>query len=61
MKPSNRMPTLLSVNAVAEYLGVCSKTVRRIIASGKLPTTRAGDQIRITESDLVAYLAHGKT
>ena len=55
------LPRLLSVREVAAYLGVCTKTVRRLIAAGALPTTRIGHHLRIVEADLAAYLAQGKT
>lgn len=56
----SRLPRLLSIPHVAEHLGVCTKTVRRLIDAGGLPTTRVGRTIRIAEPDLAAYLARGK-
>jgi excisionase family DNA binding protein len=56
----SRLPRLLSVAEVAAHLGVCTKTVRRLIQSGALPTTRAGQQFRVTEQDLATYMAWGK-
>ena len=58
IRPSH-LPRLLSVWEVAEHLGVCTRTVRRHIAAGALPTVRIGRMIRIAESDLSAYLARG--
>ncbi len=49
---SNRLPRLLTVAQVAENLGVCTRTVRRLIKAGSLPTHRIGHQIRIAETDL---------
>ncbi len=56
-----RLPRLLSVMDAAEYLGVCTRTVHRLIEAGALPKTKVGRQIRIMEADLSAYLARGKT
>jgi excisionase family DNA binding protein len=55
-----RLPVLLSIKAAAENLGVCTKTVRRVISAGELPHTRIGNQIRIAVPDLCAYLARHK-
>ena len=46
-----------SVDDVAEQLGVSTKTVRRWIAAGDLPVHRLGRQLRISEADLVAFIA----
>ena len=46
-----------SVDDVAEQLGVSSKSVRRWIAAGELPVHRLGRQLRISEADLVAFIA----
>jgi excisionase family DNA binding protein len=45
----------LSKTESAEYLGVSTKTIRRLIASGALPAYRVGPRnIRIKASDLEA-------
>ena len=49
-----------AVDAVAEQLGVSSKTVRRWIAAGDLPVHRLGRQLRISEADLVAFIARSR-
>jgi excisionase family DNA binding protein len=46
-----------SIDAVAELLGVSTKTVRRWIAAGDLPVHRLGRQLRISEADLAAFIA----
>ncbi len=61
IKPPSRLPRLLSIPHVAEHLGVCTKTVRRLIQSGELLATRVGRAIRVTETDLGAYLARGRS
>jgi excisionase family DNA binding protein len=47
---------LLSVREAAGYAKVSPQTVRRWIKAGLLKIYRAGRQIRIDESDLLAYL-----
>lgn len=46
----------LSVNAVAEELGVSSKHVRRMIDRGDLRIHRFGKVIRIARDDLDRYV-----
>ena len=53
------VPTLLSVNAVAMELSVCTKTVRRLIERGALPICRVGRLVRIRSVDLVEFVASG--
>jgi excisionase family DNA binding protein len=47
---------MLSVDAVAERLGLSSKTVRRIIESGELTIHRIGRRVLIAEGDLDAFV-----
>ncbi len=51
-----RCLTLLTVQEAANYASVSKQTVRRWIRAGDLRVLRAGRQIRIDESDLLAYL-----
>jgi excisionase family DNA binding protein len=51
-----RCLTLLTVQQTANYASVSQQTVRRWIWAGDLRILRADRQIRIDESDLVAYL-----
>jgi excisionase family DNA binding protein len=51
-----RCLTLLTVQEAADYAAVSKQTVRRWIRAGDLRILRAGRQIRIDESDLLAYL-----
>jgi excisionase family DNA binding protein len=55
------LPRLLSIPHIAEHLGVCTKTVRRLIQSGELISLRVGSAIRVTETDLVAYLSRARS
>ena len=43
---------LLDVPAVAETLGVCPRTVRRMIKDGRIPALRVGRSVRIRAADL---------
>ncbi len=45
-----------SVTETAKLLKVCPRTVRRWIENGDLTAHRFGRQIRITDSDLVAFI-----
>ncbi len=51
------LPTLLSVEATAQQLSVCTKTVRRLIDRGALPCCRVGRLVRIRAVDLEQFVA----
>jgi excisionase family DNA binding protein len=53
------LPTLLSVSAVAIELSVSTKTVRRLIERGTLPSCRIGRLVRIRAVDLAEFVASG--
>ena len=53
------LPTLPSVEATAQQLSVCTKTVRRLIEGGALPSCRVGRLVRIRAVDLAAFVASG--
>jgi excisionase family DNA binding protein len=53
-------PRLLSIATVALQLDVSQKTVRRLIEDGELPIHRIGRQVRISESDLAAFIARSR-
>lgn len=53
-------PRLLRVAEVAELLGVCERTVRRLIAGGELRHHRIGHAVRVSEADLRAYLERAR-
>ena len=57
--PAAPLPTLLSVEATAQQLSVCTKTVRRLIERGALPCCRVGRLVRIRAVDLAALVASG--
>ncbi len=55
------LPRLLSVDSVAAELAVSTKTVRRWISTERLPTHRLGRQLRISEVDLLAFIAQSRS
>ena len=55
--PTPRLPRLYTVDEVASYLRMSSKSVRRFITRGDLQSQRAGTSIRVSEADLVAFLS----
>ena len=50
------LETYFTVDEVAESLGVCTRSVRRWIASGELVAHWLGRSVRIAESELKAFL-----
>ena len=57
--PAVPLPTLLSVEATAQQLSVCTKTVRRLIERGALPYCRVGRLVRIRAVDLAEFVTSG--
>jgi excisionase family DNA binding protein len=56
-KSPTRAPRMLTVPQVAEQLGFCDKTIRRLIERDELRVHRIHRQVRIAEDDLRAFLA----
>jgi excisionase family DNA binding protein len=54
------LPRLLSIAKVSTQLDVSKKTVRRWIERGDLPVHRLGRQLRISETDLAAFVAKSR-
>jgi excisionase family DNA binding protein len=54
------LPRLLSMAKVSTQLDVSQKTVRRWIERGELPVHRLGRQLRISETDLAAFVAKSR-
>lgn len=55
---------LLTINQVAEYLGVHRDTVSSLIRSGRLPALQLGGRKagwRISKDDLLAFVSEGKS
>ena len=57
---SGRTLPMLGIDAVAELLGVSTKTIRRQIKAGKLPVIRIGTAVRITADDLQRFIADAR-
>ncbi|MGO8920871.1 MAG: helix-turn-helix domain-containing protein [Stellaceae bacterium] len=55
-----KLPRFLSIEGVAQLLGVSTKTVRRWIDDKLLPAHRLGRQLRISEPDLAAFIARSR-
>lgn len=49
-------PDILDVKQVSEILGVCSKTVYKLVADGSLPMLKVGRQYRITKVNVLKYM-----
>jgi excisionase family DNA binding protein len=49
-------PVVYTVAEIAKLMKVSTKTVRRWIKNGDLIAHRLGRQLRITESDLAAFI-----
>lgn len=49
-------PDILTVSEASELLGVCTKTVYKMIKNGQLKKHSIGRLIRIPKSHIVAYL-----
>ena len=52
---------LLTPAQVAAQLGLCRETVYRLIAQGELVAARVGSALRVSASDLAAYLESSVT
>ena len=49
-------PRWLSTAAAADWLGIASRTLYRLIDEGKLPGYRIGRVFRVKEEDVVSFL-----
>jgi excisionase family DNA binding protein len=54
------MEKLLSIEDVAEYLGLEYKSVYRLIRAGDLPAARIGRVYRVSREDLASYIEQQK-
>jgi excisionase family DNA binding protein len=52
--------TWMSTPSVAEYLGVNTRTVYRLIDEGELPAFKFGRVIRLKEADVVAFIERSR-
>jgi len=51
----------LSRVAAGAYLGVCTRYIDRLVASGKLPTVRIGRRVLFDRADLDGFAQSCKT
>jgi excisionase family DNA binding protein len=54
---SNSPAKLLTIEEIAEYVGVCQRTVRRWIDKGLLAAHRFNGVVRVSEADFNSFLA----
>ena len=54
---TKNVPKFFTIEQVAERLDVSPRTVRRWITAGALPVHRFGRLVRVSETDLAAFLA----
>ena len=54
------LDTLLSVEQAAERLGTSVRFVRRLIAERRITYVKLGRHVRITEHDLINFVATGR-
>ncbi len=55
--PSGSSSDLLNIKQTAKYLGVCTKTVRKLIKAKELRAHKVGEQWPIMPADVRGYLA----
>ncbi len=53
------VPDVLNVSRCAEVLGVSAQTIRRLVASGELPSIRVGRSVRVTKAALLRFVGEG--
>ena len=54
------MEKLLTIDEVAEFLGLEYKSVYRLVRSGELPAARIGRLYRLNKADVLAYVERQK-
>jgi excisionase family DNA binding protein len=54
------LETLLTVEQAAERLGTSERFVRRLIAERRIAYFKLGRHVRITEHDLINFVATGR-
>jgi excisionase family DNA binding protein len=59
MATENSNIELMTVDEVAEYLKVTTKTIYRMLKSGGIPSTRVGHLHRFIKSDINDWLRKG--
>ena len=53
---TDRLPTLLDIDGVAEHLGVSERHVRRLVAERRIPFVKWGHLLRFDPAEIAAWL-----
>jgi excisionase family DNA binding protein len=51
---------LLNITELADFLGVNTRHVRRLVAERRIPYLKVGRHLRISSADLEAFVAAGR-
>ena len=55
---SERLPRLLSIDVLADHLGVTERFVRRLVEDNRVPYLKVGKFVRFDPDDINAWLAN---
>jgi excisionase family DNA binding protein len=53
---TDRLPTLLDIDGVAEHLGVNERHVRRLVAERRIPFVKWGHLLRFDPAEIAVWL-----
>jgi excisionase family DNA binding protein len=56
MAPADPLPHLLSIDELAEHLGVTVRHVRRLVAERRVPYLKVGRLVRFDPAEITAWL-----
>ncbi|MGH9055321.1 MAG: helix-turn-helix domain-containing protein [Acidimicrobiales bacterium] len=56
MADIQKIPQLITIEQLADRLGVPQRFIRRLIAEGRLPYRKLGKLIRFSENEIAAWL-----
>ncbi len=56
METNSPLPTLLDINAVADYLGVTTRLGRRLVAERRIPFLKWGRLLRFDPAEIARWL-----
>jgi excisionase family DNA binding protein len=60
MAPADPLPHLLSIDELAEHLGVTVRHIRRLIAEHRVPYLKVGRLVRFDPGDVTKWLADAR-
>lgn len=52
--------TLLTIDEAAERLGTTPRFIRRLVAEKRIGYNKVGRHVRIPDTDVAAFIAHGR-